>query len=230
MINKWIKVLLNCRLFYGIDEEELENMLECLKPKISSYEKNEFAAISGNKYDGLGLVLSGSVAVTKENAAGDRIIIDILGPGEIFGEIAAFAGTEVWPATVIAQTACTVMYITPKIILGTCRKLCISHKHLISNMLNIVSKKALLLNQKVQYLSMKSIRGKISSYLLEQYKKERQTTFVMPMKRNELADFLNITRPSLSREMCRMRDEGVIEFYRESVKIMDLGALTSMAE
>ena len=53
---------------------------------------------------------------------------------------------------------------------------------------------------------------------------------MLPLKRNEMADFLNIARPSLSREMCRMRDEGIIDFHRESIKIKDPDALKSMAE
>jgi len=158
------------------------------------------------------------------------VIIDILGTSHIFGEIAAFAGNKVWSATVVAQTSCKIMFMTPEIILGTCKKQCISHRQLIGNMLNIVSKKAFSLNQKIHYLSMKSIREKLANYFLEQYKIQGQTTFVIPMKRNELADFLNVTRPSLSREMCKMRDEGVIEFYRESIKIIALNKLGMMVK
>ncbi len=230
MLKKWVNVLSSCSLFEGINLEELQNMLDCFNPKLVNYERNELISVAGEEFNGLGIVLEGNVAITKENVAGDRVIIDILSPGQIFGEIAAFSGNKLWPATVVAHTDCTVIFMAPEIILGTCKKQCVSHKQLIKNMLKIISKKALLLNKKLQYLSMKSIRSKISSYLLEQYKEKKQETFMLPLKRNEMADFLNIARPSLSREMCRMRDEGIIDFHRESVKIKDPDALKSMAE
>ena len=98
------------------------------------------------------------------------------------------------------------------------------------NMLNIISNKALILNRKVEYLSIRSIRGKIIHYLLEQYKHKGKNNFTLPLNRTELADFLNIPRPSLSREMCRMRDEGLIDFHRSSIKINNVENLKALAE
>jgi CRP-like cAMP-binding protein len=94
----------------------------------------------------------------------------------------------------------------------------------------IVSERAIALSRKVEYLSIKSIRGKISTYLLEQYKKAGKAIFMLPMNRNEMADFLNVSRPSLSREMCKMRDEGIIDFHRASILVKDVRALIRMAE
>jgi len=184
----------------------------------------------GDEFTGVGIVLEGAVILAKENAAGDRVIIDIVGPGEIFGEMIAFAQEKVWPVTAIAQGECTVMFIPSDKIVGECPSLCISHRHLIMNMLNVISNKAVTLNRKVEYLVMRSLRAKLSHYLLEQYKKTGKPMFVIPLNRNELADFLNVSRPSLSREMCRMRDEGIIDFHRSSVRIENVEALKRALE
>jgi Mn-dependent DtxR family transcriptional regulator len=74
------------------------------------------------------------------------------------------------------------------------------------------------------------MRGKISTYLLEQYKRTGKATFIIPLRRNELADFLNVSRPSLSREMSRLMEEGIIDYHRASIKIKDLDSLKRMAE
>jgi CRP-like cAMP-binding protein len=219
-----------CGLFRGITPDELNIVFGCLKPNVSSYEKNEWVAAAGEKFNGLGIVLSGEVVVAKENAAGSRVIMAVNGPGEMFGEIAAFSGEGVWPVTVSARTACTVMFLPAGKIVGNCERLCASHRQLVINLLEIVSGKALMLHRKLEYLAIKSLRGKVSSFLLEQQKMAGRATFMMPMKRNELADFLNVSRPSLSREMCRMRDEGILEFHRESIKINDIDALRRVAE
>ncbi len=230
MFKKWLQVFSKCELFRGIGPDELNKVFECLKPKVSNYAKNEWVALAGEKFTGLGIVLSGEVVVTKENAAGNRVVMAVNGPGEMFGEIAAFSGGGVWPVTVAAREVCTVMFLPAGKIVGNCQRSCMSHRQLITNMLEIVSGEALMLHRKVEYLAIKSLRGKISSFLLEQYKRSGKNTFVLPLKRNELADFLNVSRPSLSREMCRLRGEGVIDFHRESVKIKAVDALKSMAE
>lgn len=225
-----LKKLAGCILFQEINPEELKIMLDCLQPEVREYKKNQFISLAGEKYTGLGIVLSGEVVISKENAAGDRVIMEILGPGGLFGEMAAFAGNGLWPATVIAQVNCKIMFFPPEKIVGSCQSSCSSHKQLILNMLKIVSTKALMLNRKVEYLVTKSMRGKISNFLLEQYHKTGQTIFMLPLKRNELADFLNVSRPSLSREMSRMKAEGIIDFHRSSVQIKDLNGLKRMAE
>ena len=230
MIEKWLNLLSKCILFQNIENSELDMMLECLRPKINSYRKNECLTVAGETFTGVGLVLSGEVIVTKENSHGERMIMAVLGPGELFGEMVAFSKNKHWPATVIAQENSTAMFLPPEKIIGNCERQCISHKKLILNMLGIISDKALQLNRKVEYLAIRSIRGKICTFLMEQYQKSGQTTLMLGLNRNELADFLKITRPSLSREMCRMKEEGLIDFHRSSVQIKDIRALTRMSE
>jgi CRP-like cAMP-binding protein len=96
------------------------------------------------------------------------------------------------------------------------------------NMIKIISKKAINLNKTIEYLSVKSIRQKIAYYLLDQYKKTKSRNFMLDMNRNELSDFLNVTRPSLSREMANMRDEGLIDFHRSSIKLLNIDKLSSI--
>lgn len=227
MYRQWLQILLKNPLFQGMEKEQLNTMLECIKPRVLKYNKDEIIALGGNDFLGVGLVLSGEAMIVKENVVGNRVIISLIKPGELFGEIVAFSEKSTWPATVIAQESCTVMFFSPEAIVSQCERLCISHQLLITNMLKIFSQKALMLNKKLEYLSIRSIRGKISHYLLEQYKNKGKIMFTLPLNRNELADFLNIPRPSLSREMCKMRDEGLIDFHRSSVRINDLDNLKS---
>ncbi|MDD2497010.1 MAG: Crp/Fnr family transcriptional regulator [Desulfitobacteriaceae bacterium] len=230
MYKKWKEIFSLCPLFQGINADELNIMFGCFKPRTARFRKNDCIAIAGERFNGIGVLLSGEVAVTKENAAGNRMILTVLSSGEIFGEMAAFSKFKVWPATIIAQKESIVLFLSSESIVGECEKRCAWHKRLVLNMLRILSDKALTLNKKLEYLSIKSMRGKISAFLLEQFKKTGQEVFIMPLKRSELADFLNVTRPALSREFCRMRDDGIIEFYRSSVKIKDIEELQNAIE
>lgn len=225
MYEEWVDVLHKTDLFRNINKEELLVMLHCLSPRIRKYDKNEIVSIEGHDIDGIGVVLSGALTISKDNFDGSRVIINKLDSGDMFGEIAAFSERRLWPATVQAQGECHVMFMPPEKIVGSCQNACLSHKLLIMNMLKIVSNKAMNLNRKIEYLSIKSIREKICKFLMEQYKKQQSTTLHLNMNRNEMADFLNVTRPSLSREMSFMKDEGIIDYYRSSIKILDLDKL-----
>ncbi len=230
MYEAWLDVLQNTPLFQGISRSELAAMLSCLQPRLVKHRKNEFIALAGDRFDGIGILLSGTATITKENAAGTRAVITCIEPGELFGEIAAFSGQTTWPASVIAQDNCTAIFLPPAKLIGECERMCVSHRSLIANMLKVVSTRALTLNRKVDYLVMKSLRGKISNLLLEQYRRAGSHTFLLPLKRNELADFFNVARPSLSRELGQMRDEGLIDFHSATVKLKDVPALQRIAE
>ncbi len=82
----------------------------------------------------------------------------------------------------------------------------------------------------MEYLLLKTINGKLSKYLLEQKALNNSLTFELPMNREKTADFLNISRPSMSRELGRMRDEGIVEFYRNSIRILDEEKLIALLE
>ena len=225
MYAKWLNVLNQVKLFENIEAEGLIVMLNCLSPKIVSYKKKEYITIEGDEFTGIGILVQGEVVVTKENVAGDRVIISKISEGNLFGEMIAFSGKNQWPATVIASTDCTVIFFPSDRILGNCPRMCIEHKLLIQNMLKIVSKKALNLNRKIEYLTIKSIRTKISTYLLERHHIVGKNMFIIPLKRNELAEFLNVSRPSLSRELIKMKDEGIIDFDKSTFKILDMETL-----
>ncbi len=229
-LESYVEVLSKAELFKGFDKEEVILMLKCLEPTVREYHKGNYLAIAGEKFHGLGIMLEGEAAAYKENMAGTRVMMVLLEPGDVFGEIVAFSTESQWPVTVEAQQPCKALFISRHKIVGECRRACPWHRKLIENMLTMVSERAIALSKKVDYLSIKSIRGKISTYLLEQYKRTGKTTFMLPMNRNALADFLNVSRPSLSREMCSMRDEGIIDFHRASVRIKDLQALKNMAQ
>ncbi len=230
MDEKWLSLLADCPLFEGIDQHEIKSIVKCMDLSVLNYSKHDYLTHAGQDFTDIGIVLSGTVALTKETASGNRVIIGLLGAGEMFGEMMAYSEKSSYSMTVIAHDDCVVIYFPRDKIIGCCEKACICHKNLILNMLKIVSNKATMLNKKVDYLAIKTLRGKISTFLLEEYKKGTNNTFQLPLNRNELADFLNTSRPSLSRELCKMRDEGLIDFHSTAIKIKNLDGLKDLSE
>ena len=225
MYEKWKTILETTPLFADIPINETIHLLECLWPRLEVYAKGEFAILTGDDVRGCGLVLSGRLEVVKENALGQQMILTVVGPGEMFGEVAAFADTPLWPASVRVLEEATVVYLRVEQVVGICKEGCFSHRQLMANMLKILAKKAMVLNNKVESLSIKSIRGKVCALLFENYQRKGQSSFKMEMTRSEMAEYLNIPRPSLSRELCGLRDEGILSFDRSAFMIHDLEQL-----
>lgn len=230
MIEDYIDIIKDSPLFYGIKIEELACMLQCLTPKIQSYSKNECIVNAGESIDRFGIVLDGEATIVKENAEGNRVIISVVKKGDLFGEMLVFSSHKIWPVTVRVQSSCRVLFLTHSDLIARCERNCSWHVLMLQNFMKVISDKSLMLNKKVQYLSIKSIRGKICTYLFEQYQNTGKNIITLPLKRNDLADFLNVSRPSLSREMCQMRDENIIDFHLSTFKIKDIEALKSFCE
>lgn len=218
--DSWLKNLAHCPLFTDIGETDLRIMLTCFQPRVAGFKRGEYICLEGDEQESIGVLLSGRLHVNRETMTGNKMVMAALSPGDLFGEMAAFSGRRKWPASVSAVEASEVMYILIKYFSYACGNVCDSHGLLIRNMLGIISRKALLLNRKVEYLTIKGMREKLCRYLMEQSHMHGSPTFTMDMNRNELADFLNVSRPSMSRELGRMRDEGLIDFYRGSVRIL----------
>ena len=225
MIESYIHILKKNYLFEGVTTSELKNMVKCLNCFKREYNKDEYISLEGEKFDSIGIIVKGSASVIKEGINGDRFIMSLLEPGDMFGEMAVFSHKSSWPASVYAQESCIVCFIPSIKIVSACNNACHWHMLLIRNLLKVISQKALLMNQKIEFLTIKSMRGKISAYLLEQHNRTGEATLLLPMNRNELADYLNVSRSSMSREMCKMRDEGIIDFHKETFRILNIEEL-----
>jgi CRP-like cAMP-binding protein len=216
------EALYRCSLFQGIPPVSVDVLLRCARPVMRSVRQGEALCVEGESQEGIGILVEGCAQVVRENGAGSRAVLGLLEPGDLFGEMTAFSGTAHWPATVSATEDARVYFVPPRFFVEHCPEPCFGqHRELTANMLRIVSEKALRLNRKVDYLLLRGMREKLSAFLLETARQVGRTTFDLPMNRDTLADYLHVSRPSMSRELGRMRDEGLIDFYRSSVRILD---------
>ncbi|GAA0725471.1 Crp/Fnr family transcriptional regulator [Clostridium malenominatum] len=208
-------------IFKDLEGEEIKEILNFINYKVEIYDKGEALAIEEDDCNNLGIVIQGKVEPQKIFSSGKAITIDRLEKGSTFGEAIIFSKTHTYPATIMSIEKTAVILIPKSEII----KLCAHNNKVLNNFMAVLSNKILMLNRRVKTLSYQSIRQKICSYLLFIYENQKSQLIKLPISRKEMAEYLGVPRPSLSREMINMQDEGLIEFDKNIIKIMDIEVL-----
>lgn len=220
-MKKFIDIIKDVRLFHGINQDDLVHMLDCLGATARSYKKDDFIWLTGDRISMVGVVLHGQVSVLKEDIHGNRRILATVKPKDVFGEALAFSRIKDSPVTVQALTDTTVLFVNFRRIYSICSNACAFHSRLIQNMLMLIAEKNLVLSEKIDIIGMRTTRQKIAAYLLNQRDTQGKATIHIPYDRSELADYLNVNRSALSRELGKMRDEGLVSFHKNTFTLAD---------
>lgn len=205
------EVLSQCPLFAGIKQNELDTMLSCLSPKLMESTKGDAVFLEGAPAEYVGIVLSGAVQVVREDYYGNRSVLTMAEPGDLFAEVFSCAGLESMPVSVFAVKPSRILLLNCKKVLTVCGNGCPFHHQLVTNLLQIVSRKNLALNQKIHVMSRRTTKEKVMAYLLEQAKRQNSAAFTIPFDRQALADFLGVERSAMSTEISKLKQAGIID-------------------
>jgi len=213
--------LKKCILFKDMEREDLSNFLNLSNYTIKKYSKGNVVVIEGSKCEELGILLEGLLEAQALYPSGKLLTLTQLKPLEIFGEAVLFSKMNEFPATIEAIKDSKIMFIKKENLIN-----CLTNCHkFMENLLELLSDKLLILNKKVKMLSLENIRKKIENFLVEEYKKQRSNIIKISLSRKEMAEHMGIQRPSLSRELIKMKKEGLIEFDKKTIIIKDMMAL-----
>ena len=208
----------NCKLFEGISKDELERMMHCLSPITRTFEKGEIVVMAGEHLSSFIIVKSGVLEGRKENAYGDSVIISRLTAGGVIGEALCASGRPS-PVTVFVAEPCELLYISFDRIMSTCSCACLHHKKVLLNLTKLLSQEYFELHERISCLMLRSLRSKIWEYLLLCSRKAKKSTFEVPFDREDMASYLGCDRSALSRELAKMKSEGLIDYHKNTVRI-----------
>ena len=212
-LNEYFPLLITTELFSGIETSDLAAVLGCIGAKTTPVKKGGIVLLAGDTPKHVGVVLAGQLQVIREGYDGDRTLIAVLSPGDIFAEALCCAGVPESPVTVAADSDSAVMLMGFERILHTCPNSCSFHRKLIRNMLGLIADKNLKLQSHMEILAMKSIRARLTRYL-ESFSGKPGHEIVIPLNREELANYLCVDRSALSHELMNMKKAGLIEYRK----------------
>lgn len=212
-MKKYFEILSQCPLFSGIDPYELNTVTDCLNGKTITVLKGNPVFLEGDPARFFGVILSGTVQIVREDYYGNRSVMAILQPGELFGEVFSCAGFETMPVSVLALTDSEILLLDCRRIFASCSNHCHFHSLLLKNLLQTMAQKILILNQKIRYMSQKTTSEKLMTYLLDQAKQQKSQEFVIPHNRQSLADYLGVDRSAMSAEISKLKKSGQIDTH-----------------
>ena len=220
-MREYFPIIKKSPLFQNINEESLDGMLNCLGARTAFYSKNQTIFWEGEPAKYIGVVIKGKVQITKDDFLGNRNIISLIEPSQLFGEAFACADIEKLPVTATAVTDSQILLLDCRRVITTCGNSCEFHNQIIANLLRIVAFKNIMLNQKIELTSKRTTKEKLMAYLLMQAKQHKSRIFTIPYDRQELADYLGVERSAMSAELSKLRREGRIDYHKSQFKILE---------
>ena len=191
----------------------MSEALEALRAHKQDFAKGAVLLHAGAFTDQLGLILSGSVTIESNDFWGNRTILSHAETGEIFAETYALLPDSPMLVDVIANEDCRVLFLSVRPLIKQAQ-LSGWQVTLLKNLLDLTARKNLALSGRSFHTASKTIRGRVMSYLNAVALQRGAREFDIPFDRQQLADYLNLDRSALSKELGRMRDEGILTFRK----------------
>ena len=216
MYNRYAAQLQNVKLFEGMTIEEIVKVLGCLKAYVREYKKGNYIYIDGDLFEDIGIILEGKVIVNREYQNGNVLNMNILDKNDTFGEDIICLSNRHAPYSLIANSDVEILYIKGKKLIEPESVNCKYRSHMNLNMLKRMAEYSVYVNKRMKYITILSLKKRVIMFLLDCQDESKSNKFSIGMNREEMSDYLNGTRSSISRILSELKNDNLID-YRKSI-------------
>lgn len=213
-------------IFKDITESEISEMTAAGFLRARKFRKNSFIYHVTDVVHEIGIVASGQVTIEYIDLWGNKAIMSNITPGHVFAETYALTGEPLMVDAVASETSVILFLDMSKLLDTPLDNGQFKNTHfkdtILNNLLHISIQKNLTLSNRIFCTSPKTIRERLLIYLSNESRKAGSQEFVIPFDRQQLADYLNVDRSALSKELGKMRDEGLIEFRKNAFHLLSI--------
>ena len=206
-------------LFRGIDDAEYADMAARGCIRFARCEKGRSIFRAGDAAREFGIVLSGEVHVESFDLWGNRMILHSIGEGQMFAESFALCRAPM-AMDVSAARDSELMFVDAAALLGEGVRARSWYLKMLLNLLGLTAGKNLAWSGRMSCISQKTIRARVMSYLSSEARAAGKSEFAIPFDRQQLADYLNVERSALSKELGRMRADRLIDFHKNRFRLL----------
>jgi len=216
-MENYFETLKKCRVFAGLDRDDIKHLTEIMDSKVIKYSKGNVIFSEGEKPEHIGVVLHGHAQIERTDYYGNRSIVAVLEPSEVFGEAFVCAGIKSIPVDVVALDETVVMLFgLPDISSGSTDL----YNRFILNLLRTSSMKNLVLMKRLEVTSKRSTEEKLMTFLMQTAKEQGRSSFRIAYDRRQLADYLEVDRSGLSAVIGKLKKSGKIKCRKDCFELL----------
>ena len=217
-------ILEKSTLFQGVEASVLRGYLEETPHHIQCYDKEETIFHLMDPALRIGIILEGRVEAQKSFPNGSQVNVSIRIPGEIIGPAAVFSKSQRYPCDIVALEPTTLMMFQKEDLLSLMQK----DVKILQNFTTEIASATYMLQQRLELLSYSGIAQKAAFWLLMQIRQTGKTTVQIPDSMSRWAMIMNVSRPSLHREMKKLKEEGIIRYEGKNIYVLDPDGLQAV--
>lgn len=216
-------IITKCILFSGLSKDDFAYALQFFSATERLYEKGDFLNHVTAPLENFGLVLSGTIQVYMDDIDGNHMIMANVGEGDTFGESLCFLHREA-PVYICSVTDSAVLWMNTERIRNP--DIYVNHRDILlaNRFTAMLASRTLAMNDRIQILSKLSIRDKLVAFFSQYSSRYGKQRFTIPFDRSDMATYLGVNRSALSRELGRMKEEGIIDFHKNEFVVMNIFA------
>ena len=212
-------------LFRGISEEEARELFVNRQYQIKHFRPKDIVGIQGETCNHLMIVLDGMVQAQMVDYSGRLIVMAEISAPYAYAAAFIYAEQNELPVTVVAQKESEILFIRKEVFLEILQR----NKQVLHNFLTFISNRSKFLTDKIHFLTFRTIKSKISDFLLKRSNQVNSLVVILDQTQQELADMFGVARPSLARTFKEMENEGLILIDRKKITLVDLPKLKKLA-
>lgn len=212
-------MIISSPVFRDITGEEIQEFVSMNAMHQRLFMKGEIILHSGERSDKIGIVRKGSILIENNDPWGNCSILSNMGEGNVFAESYVLS-SEPLMVDVVANEECDILFINLRKLMDERNRERSWYIKLLNNLVAVTARKNMVLSNRIFCTTPKTIRARLLTYLSGVYAKTGEKTFFVPFNREQMASYLNTDRTALSKELGRMKRDGLIDWHKNSFTLM----------
>ncbi|HHT86464.1 MAG TPA: Crp/Fnr family transcriptional regulator [Clostridiales bacterium] len=199
-----------------LSKDEIESYLKSGLFKVVHYNKNSIVHLEGEHCSKLEVIISGKIVVDRIDEMGNLLTIAEFFSDDVLGGNLLFSTAPYYPLTVTAKNPSAVLEIEKELLF----KLCSTNSNFLRFFLGIISDQAFMLGDKIRRYVNRTIREQILDLLERECKIQNSNRIQLGITKKALAERIGVQRTSLSRELAKMKADGLIDFDDKTITLL----------
>lgn len=221
-IDRYLDAISSINLFSGFTKDELNEVFSSSKYEIKEYVPEQIIHLQNEICHTLDIILKGKASVQNIDENGNVLTINVFSDRDILGANLIYSSRNYYPMTVVATSRITILHLKRELILEYCQ----SNINFMVELMREISDKSIILTDKINAISLKTIRQCLIIYLKYQCHIQKSNIITLNISKKDLAERLGIQRSSLSRELSKMRKDGLLEYDARTVTLKNIDILS----